>query len=322
MNAKRWAALIIFFVLFASLALNPYACVSFLALDDEDWEQVVYREGTGDEIALIDIAGVIIATPPGTYAYEEIYNHEILLDQLEEAFSNDDIKAVILRLNSPGGGVAECDEILQEIVKHQKDHDKPLVVYMDEIAASGAYLISAPADIIMANRHTLTGAIGVIISTINVYELAEEWGIKQESFKSGPYKDMLNPLQEVEEEEREIMQELVDESFAFLIDSIVEQREMERDDLLKLADGRIFSGFQAQDKGLVDELGTMDDAIESAGKLAQTEDPEVIHYRSLAPSTFDLFFSRVNQSFNIGEDMEKLLFQRYHHPSLMYMWIN
>jgi len=320
MNRKRWGALAIFLVLFISLALNPYACLG-IGVEDEKWARKVYQPGTGDSLALIDLEGMIISAPDSPYL-GDVDTQENFTDKMESAFASDDIEGIILRVNSPGGAVHKCDYIFNEIVNLKEKYEKPLLVYMDEVAASGAYLISATADKIMANRHALTGALGVYMTTINVHQLAEEWGIESETFQSGEYKDMLNPLREVKDEEREIMQEVIDESFSFLIDSILEQREMERDELKELADGRIYTGPQAEENELIDAVGTMDDAIEEAAVLADTSDPEVLHYYTEPPSTFEMLLNRINAGLSGPENLEEIIYQEYHHPRPMYLWKN
>jgi protease-4 len=140
-------------------------------------------------------------------------------------------------------------------------YKKPVVVYMAQQAASGGYYISMAADKIYANRNTLTGSIGVVISAYNYSELAKKVGIEELVFKSGPAKDMMNPMRPATDEEKQIMQGLVDESYGFFVDAVVRGRNLQRDQVLQLADGRIYTGPQAQKLGLLDEIGNLDSAV-------------------------------------------------------------
>lgn len=320
MNKKRWFALVVFLVLLVSLMANPPSLFSLFAME-KGWEETVYKDGGIDNLALIDIDGVIIAQEEDSYSSTLEYDHEILLDQLDAAFSDEHIKGVIIRVNSPGGGVADCDEIFQKIRQLKNEYEKPVVTYMSDVAASGAYLISTAADTIYANRHTLTGSIGVILSTYNVYELAEKWGIRDETFKSGPYKDILNPLREVSESERRIMQEIIDESYLFLIDSILEERNMGRETLLSLSDGRIYSSLQAQENGLIDKIGVLDDALDEAEALAEIENATVIRYKKIDPTPIRLLLEGLQYPIlklrNSGTGMDLI---KSRCPSLMYIW--
>lgn len=323
MNKRRWGALIIFFILVIVLVLNSQTWQQIFDSGD-GWEVDIYEAGTGENLVIIEINGLIASSSGDLYPQTDIYNHEIFHDQLKTAFQDDSIAGIILSINSPGGNVTECDEIFQTINQLKDEQDKPLTIYMNDIAASGAYLISAAGDVIYANRNTFTGSIGVVLSSLNVHQLAEEWGVRDEVFKSGPYKDTLNPLKEVGDDEREIMQALIDESYEFLIDSILEGRDMERDELLQLADGRIYSGPQAKENGLIDEIGFLDDAIEETAESAGITDPNVIRYVNIAPSPIDILFSQLQfLPFNQADDFSKLAYRQqhnYNYPSLMYIW--
>lgn len=320
MNTKRWVALVIFFVLLISLIFNPPAIFGFLS-ETDDWKIQIYRDGKGDNIVLIDIDGVILSGLGSVYSSYEGYDHDIFLDKLNHAFEDDTVKGLVLRLNSPGGSVTACDEVLREIYKLRGDSEMPVVAYMDDFAASGAYMISTAADVIYANRHTVTGSIGVIMSTLNIHRLADNWGISEEVFKSGHYKDSLSPFREVEAEERRIMQGIIDESYDFLIESILQGREMDREYLIELSDGRLYSGMQAENNGLIDNIGFLDDAIDKTGELAGIEDPNVIHYVRTPPSFLELLFAQMR--FRTGDFLNinyLLELQHKHYPSLMYLW--
>ncbi|MDQ0339770.1 protease-4 [Caldalkalibacillus uzonensis] len=317
MSRKRWIALVVFVLLFGFYTFfQTIEALPEMGIGDLEWKEEVYQYGGLDRIALLEVEGVIMDQTPGTFFTSVNYNHRLFLKQLKHAFEDETVAAVVMRVNSPGGGVVESDEIFHTVRELKEEYDKPFVVYMGNTAASGGYYISAAADKIVANRNTITGSIGVIISTYNIHELAENWGIKEESITSGPYKDILSPMKEVTDGERAILQSLVDEMYDNFVDVIIEGRGMERNKVLQLADGRIYSGQQAKELGLVDELGFLDDAIDHAAEMAGIENPTVISYKTgwSAFNTFFVRFSGANDLLGVRE-----IINHPPTPSLMYL---
>lgn len=287
-----------------------------------EWKEEVIQRGGQDKIAILDIEGIISDQTTGDFFNQVGYNHRTFLKQLEHAFQDENIKAILLRVNSPGGGVVESDEIYHKIVSLKEEHQKPIVTYMANMAASGGYYISAPTDQIYANRSTLTGSIGVIMSSYNVQELAENWGVKQETFKSGAHKDIMSSMREVTDEERRIIQSIVDESYENFLDVIVRGRKdkgMTKEKLVPLADGRIFTGNQAKELGLIDEIGFMDDAIEGTAALAKVENPTVVRYKQSGWSAFNNLFAMLQGKSNDLLGIKELIHSQ-HNPSLMYLF--
>lgn len=277
MNKKRWIALIIFVALVGVSVLLQFPSVDEIGFfHGEDWVETVIESGSEELITVLDVEGMITASLPSGYFYDQYYHHAFFLNQLRSVYENPEVKAVVLRINSSGGGVSESDEIFQLIMDLRAEHPKPLVVFFDQVAASGGYYIAAPADHIVATRNTLTGSIGVIMQSINFHQLAENFGVEDVTFKSGPYKDLMNPLREMDEEEQAILQSIVDESYGFFVDAIVDGRGMDRSQVLALADGRVYTGPQALEKGLVDSLGRFEDSLEVAKELAAVENPTII----------------------------------------------
>jgi protease-4 len=293
MNSKRWWALAVFAVL-----LVVWVYSSSQSSDESQtntgWLSYVsgsgnlanttevYRNGGGKNLALLKLEGVIMeSTDAANISYG--YNHRVFLKQLENAFSRQDISGVIIQINSPGGGVYESDEIYNRLLELKEKYQKPLVVYMSQEAASGGYYVAMAADKIYANRNTLTGSIGVIIRTYNYQQLADKIGIKDITFKSGEQKDMLNPMRPLNEQEKAIVQGLVNESYAYFVDVVAKGRHMDRDRVLQLADGRVYSGTQAKNLGLVDSLGNLDQAIDGLAQLVRTSDPKVLLYKNPGP---------------------------------------
>jgi len=177
------------------------------------------------------------------------------------------VSALVLRVNSPGGGAAASQEIYDYVIR-MKDSGMPVVVSMGAVAASGGYYISCPADSIIANPGTLTGSIGVLMTFSNLEELFGKVGVGFETIKSGRYKDTGTWDRQMTEEERALLQTTVDDIHAQFVEAVAAGRNMEPEEVEALADGRIFSGRQAMNEGLVDALGTLEDAVATAGRMA------------------------------------------------------
>jgi len=216
----------------------------------------------GDRIALVRIEGPIM-------------DSKNTVDEIKGYIKDPSVKAVILRVDSPGGAVAPSQEIYDEVKKATLK--KKVVVSMGSVAASGGYYVSAPADRIIANPGTLTGSIGVIMEIPNIEGLMSKIGVKTEVIKSGRHKDIASVFRKMGKEERIILQGVLDDVHEQFILAVSEGRKMPFDEVKKIADGRIFTGRQALEARLVDELGTLEDAIAAAAKLAGIKgDPEVI----------------------------------------------
>ena len=191
------------------------------------------------------------------------------------------IKAVVVRIDTPGGAVAPTQEIFQEIQRTKKK--KPFIASMGSIAASGGYYIASACDKIVANPGTMTGSIGVIMQLNNVEELMKKIGVKGVNVKSGANKDIGSPFQPLSQEGREILQSLVDNVHSQFVAAVAKGRGMDEARVRKLADGRIYSGAQAKELGLVDQFGTLDDAIELAAKRAGLEAEPAVYYSRPEP---------------------------------------
>ena len=216
----------------------------------------------GDKVAVIDITGTISRT-------------QTIIDQIHQYRDDEAIKAIVLRINSPGGSVAPVQEIHSEL----KKLEKPIVASMGSTAASGGYYIAAIADEILANPGTLTGSIGVIMQFTKIKGLYEKIGLEQQVVKSGRFKDTGSPVRDLTAEERELLQATLDDVHNQFIDAVFEGRQehLTQEEIVALADGRIFSGQQALEHKLVDQLGNLPDAIERAGELGGIEGkPKVV----------------------------------------------
>jgi len=213
------------------------------------------------------------------------------IEELKTYRKDNSIKAIILRVESPGGGVAPSQEIYEEVKKTAKE--KPVVVSMGAVAASGGYYISAPATKIVANPGTLTGSIGVIMEIPNIKGLMEKIGVKTEVIKSGRYKDIASVFKDMEPEQRKILQSVLDDVHEQFIKAVAEGRKLPVNQVRELADGRVFTGSQALQLKLVDELGNMEDAIELARELAGIKGEPQIVYKKEKISIIELLKNKL-----------------------------
>lgn len=258
-----------------------------------DWqEQIISGSGT-DRIVVITVSGTI-GLDAGSGLFSDQLSHEQLLSQIRQAARDPRVKAVVLRIESPGGGVVASNEIHHELQK-LRDAEKRLVISMGSVAASGGYYIATPGERIYANPDTLTGSLGVIISLVNVEETFDKLGLRQVVFKSGELKDIGSPTREITDEEAAILQAIIDEAYQGFIDVIEAGRGLPRDTVLEIADGRIYTGRQALALDLIDELGNLDEAIAGAQELAGLEQALVVRYRR-SSSLRDLLLLQMTQS--------------------------
>jgi len=230
----------------------------------------------GDKVAVIPLSGPI--TDGGTFSLlGSTITSQQVKTQLARAQHDSSVKAVVLRIESPGGVVAPCQEILEEI--EEVKQSKPVVVSMGSEAASGGYYISAKADKIVALPGTLTGSIGVIAQIPNIKGLYDKLGIEMQTFKGGEYKDMYSGFRELTAEEKQIMQRLVDDYYEQFVEVVAEGRGLSQEKVRGLATGQLYTGAEAKELGLVDTLGGLDTAIDLAAALAGVTTPEVEYYR-------------------------------------------
>jgi len=228
------------------------------------------------KIAVISLSGTITTESSSLFCGSTI-TPELVRDYLTKVEKDKAVKAIVFHIESPGGEIAPCQEILWEIERVKET--KPIVVSMGGTAASGGYYISTQADKIVALPTTMTGSIGVISQVINIEGLLEKLGIQIETFKGGKYKDMYRGFREMTPEEEEIMQGMVDEYYEQFIDVVAEGRELSREEVRNLATWQIYTGTEAKELGLVDELGGLDTAINLAAELAGIEAPTVEYYQ-------------------------------------------
>ena len=217
--------------------------------------------------------------------------------QLRYFLKKDNIKAVVLRVDSPGGVVAPSQEICDEVKKFAAK--KKIIVSMGSLAASGGYYISAPATLIYANPGTITASIGVILKLSNIEALIDKIGIKAYTLKTGKYKDSGSPVRQFSEEDRAMLQAVIDNTHEQFVQAVAAGRKLPVEEVRRIADGRILSGEQAKAFKLVDRLGTLQDAIEEAGRLAGIKgEPEVVLPPKRKVNYLDLLVEGAESTFN------------------------
>ena len=226
-----------------------------------------------DRVAVINIEGTIVC---GADSKENLFNQAngvtsgSIMKQIREAAADDSVKALLLRIDSGGGSATAAEEVGRELIRFKEEAKKPIVATMGNTGASAAYWIAACAsDKIYANATTLTGSIGVYMPYMNTEELFKKIGITSDKIKSGPYKDIMTNDRPMTKEEKEILQNIVDEIYDQFVYTVSAGRKMETSKVRAIADGRIYTGRQAKNIGLVDELGDYYDALAAAGALAK-----------------------------------------------------
>jgi protease-4 len=252
----------------------------------------------GEKIGYVEVAGTILES-------------EKIVRQLADFRKDDSIKGIVLRINSPGGGVSPSQEIHDGV--KEAAAVKPVVVSMGSVAASGGYYIAVPAKRIFANPGTITGSIGVIMEFANLQELLQKVGVKSYVVKSGQHKDIGSPLRPMSESDRKILQSLIDDVHSQFVEAVAEARHLEKEKVLPLADGRIFTGRQALEIGLVDELGGFQDAIREAAELAGIKgEPRVVYPRSDKEDFLEYFMQETARAVRQG--------LKDHHAGLEFLW--
>lgn len=334
MNRKRWIALSIAAALFViSVLVNIITALltsdaekwseSWLALAEQEFSEEVLEDGDElQKIVVLEVNGVIQdGEDTGALLAASGYNHQSFLRMIEQAKNDDTVKAIVLRVNSPGGGVVESAEIHDRLLKLKKETKKPIYVSMGSMAASGGYYISTAGDKIFASPETITGSLGVIMQSLNYEGLAKKYGVELVTIKSGPYKDIMNPARKMTEEEKEILQQLIRNSYEGFVKVISEGRHLPESEVRKIADGRIYDGRQAKQLHLIDEFGYLDDTIAALKKDHHLADAQVVKYTNefSFSSLFQMAFNRNATPKHEATELIKLL-SKPSSPRLMYLY--
>lgn len=291
-----------------------FAGLSIFGLSLAGGDGATTSRGFGDAVAIVRVEGVIISedevatgAPSG-----------VIMDELERAAADPTVKAIVLRVDSPGGTVTGSAQIHEAIL----ELEKPIVASMGGTAASGGYYVSAPTDHIIARPDTTTGSIGVIYTLFNAEELLDELGVDVTTITSGPNKDIGSFWDELTPEQRDIFESLVDESYDQFVEIVADGRpDLSAEQVRELADGRIYSGRQALENGLVDELGNLDDAIAKAAELGGISgEPRVVEYERI-PDFRTLFGGLSGRLTQSESDRLIELIETFTTPSLEYRYV-
>ena len=257
------------------------------------------RTSHSNKIAVINIENIISRSTD-------------VVRQIKKYADDNSIKAIVLRINSPGGSVAPSQEIYSELLKVRKNSNKKVITSMGNISASGGYYIACASDKIVANPGTLTGSIGVIMAFANMEELMGKIGVKSEVIKSGKYKDIGSPVRKFTEDDRRLLQDLIDDVHDQFVNVVAQSRNLDIQKVKELSDGRIFTGRQALQEGLVDKLGSLEDAIEMAAKMVHIQGkPKIVFEKKEKNIFFKLLEGKVLSYFS---SQSQLL------PGLQFLW--
>lgn len=327
MNKKRWFALLGAAVLFIVSIVSQLSTSAATAnLDDllnlDDLKEEKIEQGTGDKkIVVASLDGVIQDASENSIMNAGQNSYKQFLNVLDHAAEDATVDGIVISVNSPGGGVVESAGIHDKVIEIQEEYEKPVYVSMGTTAASGGYYVSAPAEKIVAHPATLTGSIGVIMESLNYTDLAEELGVDFNTVKSGKHKDIMSPSRKMTEEEREILQSMIDEMYDEFVQVIVDGRELSEEKVRKIGDGRVYTGKQAQENGLVDELGSLEDTIAFMENDYGWEDATIVEYKSgmnvnsLVGLSANKLFKNESDLFNIQD-----MLRESNSPRAMYLY--
>ncbi|HSI33287.1 MAG: signal peptide peptidase SppA [Phycisphaerae bacterium] len=246
-----------------------------------DEQTVSLGKGWGaGKIAIIEVEGMLMNMRTGGLLQPQENGVSRFTQAMEAAARDPGVKAVVLRVNSPGGTVTASDIMYETVQRFKKETGKPVVASLQDVAASGAYYVACGADRVIAHPTSIVGSIGVIFNTFTIEGTLAKIGAKSEVVKSGPLKDMGSPFRELDPESRKVMQGMVDEYYKRFVGVVTTHRKLNGEGTLKIAtDGRVFSGDRAAELGLVDRTGLLDDAIAEAKSLGKVPNAKVIMYR-------------------------------------------
>jgi len=299
-TAAFWVAIILGILLLLSLALNMISFHPLLYKPKDALAEVLDGQYGDPEaqnkIAVITVEGTLTHEDPQSLFGKTLGPVAFLRKQLAKAKEDEDVKAVIIEINSPGGTVSASDEMHHMIKQFKKDKDVPVVVFMKEVAASGGYYIAAGADRIVATHTTITGSIGVIMMMVDVSGAMDYLRIKMTPIKSGEWKDAGSPFRTMSEKEREYLQNIVNSFYNRFIKIVFDGRRMKGnwekpEDVEPIADGRIYTAEEAKENGLIDEIGYFEKAYDAAIRLApDVKKARVVRYQQKPRSSLPFMF--------------------------------
>jgi protease IV len=322
-TASRPYAMLGLTCVFAVASLQS-GCVTVNLIEPSGPVQEIQLSGTGDgKVLLLDLSGVI-----SSQGKEGLIPQPNMLatfrEELTRASKDEKVKAVVVRINSPGGTVTASDILYHELREFKMKRKIPVIASMMDVAASGGYYLAMAADSILVHPSTVTGSIGVIMLTVNARGLLEKVGVEASAITSGPRKDMGSPFRVMTAEERGIFQGVIDSFYQRFLAVVQEGRpNLSADQIKKLADGRIYSGDQAKAAGLIDEIGYLDDAIEMAKKKAGLTEARVVTYGRPGEYQNNIYSRVFGASPSIAGlvNFDLLSMVRGGTPQFMYLWM-
>lgn len=281
--------------------------------------------GSGKEKVLVmELSGLISSHEESGLVTERPSMVARVKEELERASQDPRVKAVVIRINSPGGTVTASDVLHHEIVKFKENRKVPVVASIMDVGASGGYYVAVAADKIMAHPSTVTGSVGVIMLSVNARGLLEKIGVEADAVASGSKKDMGSPFRPMTDEERQIFQGVINSFYERFLTVIRDgRRNLNAEQIRKLADGRIYSGEQAKALGLVDEVGYLDDAVEAAKREARLDEARVVAYRRPGEYRNNIYstFSGGGWALPGPGDFSLMALIRGGTPQFMYLWM-
>ena len=251
-------------------------------LEEKLVETEIYRDKglfVSDKIVVLDVDGLLFNQRQDTLFGGGENPVSLFIEKLDKATDDSNVKAVVVRINSPGGGVTASDIMYGKLRQFSDDKKVPVIAVLEDVGASGAYYVACGADRIIAHPTSVVGSIGVMVQTFSFSGTMEKLGIDAKAVTSGPRKDMASPLKPLDKEDLAILQNMVDEYYKRFLDVVARGRPgMKADAVKALADGRVFTGEQAKANGLVDDLGSVDDAIDLAKEKSGSKRVRVVMY--------------------------------------------
>ena len=299
-------------------------CINLPQFPGQGPLQETQVDGTGKaKVLLVEISGVISSQEKEGLFRQTPSMIASVKEQLTKAAKDENVKAVVLRINTPGGTVTASDIIYHELKTFKATRKVPIVASIMDLGTSGGYYIAAAADSVMAHPSSVTGSIGVIMLTMNARGLLEKVGVEATAVTSGPRKDMGSPFRTMTTEERAIFQGLIDTFYQRFLTIVKEGRSnLQMEQIQRLADGRIYTGEQAKAAGLVDEIGYLEDAVELAKKKAGLTEARVVTYQRPGEYSNNVY-SKVFAPSGLASlaDLDLMTFVRGGTPQFMYLWM-
>lgn len=290
---------------YAIFVLLLLSILGFLAVGILSLFVGVDVESLGGNVALVPIDGVIVGSEDSSFLFESATNSPETIEFIEKADKNPNIRAIILEINSPGGSAVASEEIANAV----KKTNKTTVAWIREVGASGAYWIASSADYAIANRVSITGSIGVIASYLEFPGLLEKYNITYQRLVSGKYKDIGSPFKEMTSEEKEVFQQNLDEIRDYFVTEVAKNRNLNRKDVDKIANGLFYLGAQAKELGLIDEIGGKDEVISYIEKKEGIK-ADVVEYKKEKTLLSVLSGVMGKQSFFVGKGIGSSLLDK------------